>query len=111
MNANDIPAGDYITVGGINIWWQPAHPTRVHYVTNDSTFTDAQGSRPGIRIVFSDDPMSADYSPANFNRCSRALRAAGKPAPPEDVPELSRRLRDRFVGPLDLRDGYERPQA
>lgn len=100
-------SNDYITVNGVNVWWQPSDPDRVHYATNDPTFTDTAGERPGIRVVFSSNPMSADYSPANFNRCARALRAAGKSAPPHDVPERSRRLRDRFQGPLNLRDNYE----
>lgn len=102
------PNGDYLIVENVTVWWRPDDPNRVHYTTNDPRFTDATDQRPGIRIVFSSDPMSADYSPNNFNRAARALRRAGKPAPAE-VPEPSRRLRDRFAAALQLRPGYDRP--
>lgn len=107
MNNLTVPThGDYVTVGGINVWWQASDPDRIHYVTNDATFTDTNGEHPGIRVVFSSNPRSADYSPANFNRCARALRTEGKSAPAEDVPERSRRLRDRFLDALTLRESY-----
>ena len=109
MNANQIPSGDYLNVEGATLWWRPDDPARIHYTTNSADFTDAGGDRPGIRVVFSADPMSADYAPHNFNRAARALRMAGKAAPIVDVPEPSRRLRDRFAGPLALQPGYQRP--
>jgi hypothetical protein len=108
MSASQVPAGDYLTVDGLTIWWRPDDPARIHYTTNNRVFTDVAGERPGIRVVFSADPMSADYSPRNFNRAARALRQASKPAPP-DIPEPSRRLRDRFVGALKLQSDYPRP--
>jgi hypothetical protein len=108
MTATQIPPGDYLIVDSVTVWWRPDDPTRIHYTTNSSMFTDAGGDRPGIRVVFSSDPLSADYSPTNFNRAARALRVAGKPAP-DEVAEPSRRLRDRFSGPLSLRPGYDRP--
>lgn len=101
MKTHGDPAGDYLKVDKtVTIWWDSKQPTRIHYTTNDPRFADAAGEKPGIRIVFSSDPKSADFNPNNFNRCARALRAAGKPAPPRDVPEGSRRLRDRVRGPL-----------
>jgi hypothetical protein len=110
MTATQIPPGDYLIVDGVTLWWRDDDPGRIHYTTNSPMFTDPNGDRPGIRVVFSSDPLSADYSPTNFNRASRALRAAGKPAPPPtDVPEPSRRLRDRFSSTLTLRPGYDRP--
>jgi hypothetical protein len=109
MSATQIPPGDYLIVDGVTLWWRDDDPARIHYTTNSSLFTDANGDRPGIRVVFSSDPLSADYSPTNFNRACRALRAAGKPAPTTDVPEPSRRLRDRLSSALTLRPGYDRP--
>jgi hypothetical protein len=107
MSAN-VPVGDYMTVEGATLWWRPDDPTRIHYTTNSDEFTNATGDSPGIRVVFSADPMSADYSPRNFNRAARALRRLGKPAP-DEIPEPSRRLRDRFSGSLTLRATYPRP--
>lgn len=109
MTTNKIPAGDYVNVEGATIWWRADEPSRIHYTTDSPEFTDATGDRPGIRVVFSADPLSADYNPTNFNRAARRLREAGKPAPAADIPEPSRRLRDRFTGPLTLRPGYDRP--
>lgn len=62
--------------------------------TNDPLFTDEQGDRPGIRVVFSSNPRSADYNPATFNRLARALDAAGVAAP-SPVPVHPRHLRHR----------------
>jgi hypothetical protein len=61
--------------------------------TTGSTRSDA-GEKPGLRIVFSSKPKSADYNPGNFNRISRWLADNEKPAPPL-VEKGSRRLRDR----------------
>ena len=99
MKTQGDSARDHLTVDGVTIWWDSSQPTRMHYTVNDPRFTDAAGERPGIRVVFSSDPKSADYNPNNINRCARALREEGKPAPKHDVPESSRRLRDRFATP------------
>lgn len=88
----------FITAGTgghpFNIFWQPAQPDRIHMATNDPTFTDQDQLRPGIRVVFSSNPRSADYNPATFNRLARALASAGAAAPPE-APVHRRHLRDR----------------
>jgi hypothetical protein len=92
------PAGNYIVLGQpphhVNIWWDQKNPDSIHLTSSDPGFTDEDGGKPGFRVVFSSNPRSADYSPANFNRCSRALAASGKSAPAE-VPVLSRKLADR----------------
>ncbi len=72
----------------------PSDPERIHLATNRSDIVDDAGEKPGLRIVFSNNPNSADYNPGNFNRISRWLTANDKPAPPT-VAKASRRLRDR----------------
>jgi hypothetical protein len=90
------------TSGGghpINLWWVASQPDRVHLVLSDPRLVDANGEKPGLRLVFSSNPKSADYSPANFNRCARLLRSLGMPAPVENVEEHPRHLRyrDRII--------------
>jgi hypothetical protein len=86
------------TQGGghpINLWWYASQPDRVHLILSDARFTDAAGQKPGLRLVFSSNPRSADYAPSNFNRAIRLLRAAGRPAPVHDAEEHPRHLRYR----------------
>jgi hypothetical protein len=66
----------------------------MHMWSADPRFTDEHGNKLGWHLVFDSNPRSANYNPAYFNRCARALRAAGKAAPP-DIRVRSRRLRDR----------------
>ncbi len=89
-----VPAGNYLVLDGLNVWWNPNDPERIHLATNRPDIVDDAGEKPGLRIVFSNNPNSADYSPGNFNRISRWLTANDKPAPPL-VTQASRRLRDR----------------
>jgi hypothetical protein len=91
--------GQYITIGsdpkhGMTVWWDQKNPDSIHLTTDDPRWTDENGERFGLRVVFSANPRSADYNPANFNRCARALVAAGKAAPVV-VPVHSRKLVDR----------------
>jgi len=79
----------------ITYFWDPSEPDRIHLWIKDERFTDSEGERPGIWNVYSINPRSADYSPSNFNRVARALRAEERPAPAGDAPELDRRLRNR----------------
>ncbi|UUZ58703.1 hypothetical protein [Nocardioides sp. B-3] len=74
------------SLSSINVWWATTEPERIHFVVADGRMTDDLGEKPGLRLVFSSNPKSADYNPANFNRCARMLRDAGKPAPEQDVP-------------------------
>ena len=90
----DIPEGNYLTLDGLKVWWNASQPERIHLATNRDDMVDDQGEKPGLRIVFSSSPESADYNPGNFNRVARWLKANGKPAPAE-VEKKSRRLRDR----------------
>lgn len=88
---------DSATGGGhqITLWWAPSQSDRVHLVLTDPRLVDSAGEKPGLRLVFSSNPKSADYSPANFNRCGRLLRSLGMPAPTADVEEHPRHLRYR----------------
>ena len=85
------------TGGGhpINLWWHESQPDRIHLILADPRLVDAEGEKPGLRLVLSCNPKSADYSPANFNRCARVLRGLGMPAPDQDVPEHPRHLKFR----------------
>lgn len=89
-----VPQGDYLVLDGLNVWWNPSDPERIHLATNRPDIVDDAGEKPGLRIVFSNNPNSADYNPGNFNRVSRWLTDKDKPAPPL-VDKASRRLRDR----------------
>lgn len=89
-----VPTGDYLVLDGLNVWWNPSDPERIHLATNRTDIVDDAGEKPGLRIVFSSNPKSADYNPGNFNRISRWLADNEKPAPPL-VEKGSRRLRDR----------------
>ena len=84
-----------VTDAQITYYWDPAEPERIHLWIKDARFTDANGDHIGIWNVYSTNPNSADFSPSNFNRVARALRAEGRPAPEHDAPEDDRRLRSR----------------
>jgi hypothetical protein len=113
------------TGGGhqITLWWSETQQDRIHLVLTDPRLIDSEGEKPGLRLVLSSNPRSADYSPANFNRCARVLRALGMPAPDQDVPEHPRHLRYRenviktVLGDQALtssamaREGYAVPDA
>lgn len=79
----------------ITLWWAASQPDRIHLVLTDPRLVDSKGEKPGLRLVLSSNPKSADYSPANFNRCARLLRSLDMPAPAEDVEEHPRHLRYR----------------
>ncbi|MDT0213931.1 hypothetical protein Q9R29_08525 [Rothia sp. ARF10] len=89
-----IPEGDYMTLDGLKVWWHKGQPDRIHLATNRSDIAEEDGSKEGLRIVFSSNPESADYNPGNFNRMARFLKKHGK-SHPETVEKKSRRLRDR----------------
>jgi hypothetical protein len=90
----EIPAGDYLILDGLKVWWQEKEPERIHLTTDRPDISDEDGQKAGLRIVFSSNPASADYNPGNFNRMARWLRQHGKSAP-DEVPLGSRLLRDR----------------
>jgi hypothetical protein len=84
----------HVPVEGFDVWWNADQPNEIHLVTSSPDFTDADGKRPGLWVSFSCNPKSANYSPANFNRCARLLAAKGHPAP-AIVEEHGRRLSGR----------------
>jgi hypothetical protein len=94
-------AETYLTIGDdpahkITVWWQESQPDRVHVTTGDPRFVDGEGGKPGLRVVISSNPKSADYNPSNFNRVARALRDAGISAP-DDVPLHRRHIAERHA--------------
>jgi hypothetical protein len=96
-------AESYSIIPNIGPWtvqWEPPKSSadvagRMHVRTGCGPFAEADGSKPGLHLVFSSSPASADFSPRYFNRARRLLEAEGKLCPPGDIPEVSRRLRDR----------------
>jgi hypothetical protein len=92
------PKGQYVYVGSdphsFTLWFDQKAGDSIHLTSGDPRFLDENGERPGLRVVFSSNPNSADYNPGNFNRSARVLKEAGKAAP-EEVPLESRRLADR----------------
>jgi len=86
--------GDYVSVDGVTVWWQEKDPAEIHFTLSDPDFT-SEDTGPGLRVVFSSSPKSANYHPGNFNRCARVLRKYGKSAPANDVEEGQRRLDKR----------------
>jgi hypothetical protein len=86
--------GDYLAEHP-NIWWRADAPSEIHMTFVSGEMTDEAGGRPGLWITFSSNPRSANYHPANFNRCARWLAGKGKPAPAE-VAVGERKLSVRF---------------
>jgi hypothetical protein len=82
----------YTSAHGLRVWWRPGSDT-IECALNDPAFHHP-GTGTGLRIAFSSNPKSANYHPANWNRCVRALTAHGKPAPAL-IPEGPRRWDQR----------------
>ena len=78
----------------VTVTWNPKAPRRMLLATGDPRFTDENGGKPGLRTIFSANPKSADYDPAQFNRIARAMRSAGLDAP-DEVPVRPRRNKQR----------------
>jgi hypothetical protein len=87
--------GDYVHMTGFTIWWVPGQPDDIHLTADDPDLTHPN-TGPGMRVVFSRNLRSANFHPANFNRCAAILRKYGKSAPTEDADEsIPRRLDKR----------------
>lgn len=78
----------------VTIWWGPEDPTSLYLSIHNPHITDELGKRPGLMFRMSSNPRSADYRPADFNRCVRTLKKMGKEAPNE-VPVHPRHLKWR----------------
>ena len=76
---------------GFYVWFHEDTPDRIRLATNNPDIVGGDDGKPGLQIVFSSNPRSADYHPANFNRLARWLAAHGEPAP-EPVPVADRQL-------------------
>ena len=86
--------GDFVTLTGVKIWWVPNQADQIHLTADDPDLTHPQ-TGPGMRVVFSANSKSANYHPANFNRCAAILRKYDKSAPSDDAVEGNRRLDKR----------------
>lgn len=86
--------GDYVTLSHVKIWWVPGQPDEIH-LTSDDPDLHHPNTGPGMRVVFSTKPTSANYHPGNFNRCAAILRQYEKSAPEHDAEEGPRRLDKR----------------
>lgn len=84
---------NYVTLQQAKLWWKEA-TNEIHLTINDEDLKHS-GTAPGLRVVFSPNPKSANYHPGNFNRCADVLRKHGKGAPSENVEEGDRRLDKR----------------
>lgn len=62
--------GNYVEVT-FRIFPDTAKPDRFHIATNSPKFVDENGQRPGLHLVVSSNPGSADYNPASYNRLVR----------------------------------------
>ena len=83
-----------IEFNGFSVWWDPTQPERFRMAIADPTLVDENGEKPGLQVVFSANPKSADYNPASFNRFARRFRQQLGQGP-ADAPIHSRRLTAR----------------
>lgn len=79
--------------------WLPNDPTRIRFMVSADEFTDENGEKAGMQLVFSTNVKSADYNPGYFNRAARWLAMHDLPHP-DEVPMKSRRLADRIASLL-----------
>jgi hypothetical protein len=86
-------------VARCTVLWNPEQPDRIRLMINNPEMTDEDGERPGLQLVFSANPKSADYHPRYFNRAARFLGSLTLPHPRE-VPVRSRRIADRLASML-----------
>jgi hypothetical protein len=84
----------------LNIFVDSANKRRIHKWTAGITSADngsfTYDNKPGFQDNYSCDPDSADYDPANYNRCLTWLHEQGISLDVPLAPLHSRRLRDRW---------------
>jgi hypothetical protein len=76
---------------GFYVWFHEDTPDRIRLATNNPDIVGDDGEKPGLQIVFSSNPRSADYHPANFNRMARWLELHHEPHP-DAIPIAPRQL-------------------
>ena len=76
---------------GFYVWFHGDTPDRIRLATNNPDIVGDDGEKPGLQIVFSSNPRSADYHPANFNRMARWLELHHEPHP-DPIPVAPRQL-------------------
>ena len=88
----------------VNIFVDPANPKRLSKRTafagsskpDDDAHLFTYDGKPGFQDNYSCDPDSADYDPANYNRCLTFLHERGIALEVPLAPLQSRRVRDRW---------------
>lgn len=91
-----MPTGKYVKIGDSNVYLEG---DSIHWATANPAFhgdgvVDTAGL--GLNVVFSSNPRSVNYHPRYWNRCVRALNAAGVTAPElRLIPEHKRELKYR----------------
>lgn len=102
----------YVKDLGFNVFFDTSSTDRIHIASSDSRFTDSDGERPGIRLVVSSNPLSADYNPAVFNRIVRTFRDHPNLTLPDgfsEVPEKQRHIAHRLSVIVDhLREAQQK---
>jgi hypothetical protein len=58
------------------IWWEPRRPNVIKICVKDRRFVNDEGGKAGLWVPVKRSDRN------NWNRCARALAAAGQPAPP-----------------------------
>jgi hypothetical protein len=86
--------GDYVSLTKVKIWFTPNQPNEIHLTSDDPDLTHPN-TDDGMRVVFSTNKKSANYHPANFNRCRAILKKYGKTFPEHAADEGDRRLDKR----------------
>lgn len=95
MSVHHLPSGTFLEfTAKVTMHQDTTDPERVRMYIDDHRFTDANGEHPGIQVVFSAKPHSADYNPNNFNRVYTALADVAE-VQVKRVKEFSRLLRLR----------------
>jgi hypothetical protein len=87
----------------VTVHQDTSDPERIRMYIDHPDFTDENGERPGMQLVFAANPKSADFNPNNFNRAYAALaKKAGVQV--KRVKEFSRllRLRKALIEKYDL---------
>jgi hypothetical protein len=83
-DSNPQPASSYLLHLRLSVWFED---NSVRLATGDPRFVADDGSTPGLQIVFSADPMSADYHPGNYNTMVRWGKSVGLRVPEPVQPE------------------------
>jgi hypothetical protein len=85
--------------GSFFVWFDPKQPTNVHLTANSRDLVHPETGSPGLHLVFSSKPKSANFDPKTFNTLRALLQRNGKPHPDGTADESIPRRLDRRFGP------------